>query len=63
MSRFEEAGYADDYASEHAEAWNTDSRTAKIVGALVIDAGCCVLLDAEPPALVPPAVGAPQLEP
>lgn len=38
VSRFEEAGYTDDYAADLAEAWMTDSRTAKIVGALVIDA-------------------------
>lgn len=41
VSRFEEAGYTDEYADQLAEAWATDSRTAKIIGALVIEAGCC----------------------
>ncbi len=41
VRRFEQAGYTDEYADQLAEAWSTDSRTAKIVGALVIEAGCC----------------------
>jgi hypothetical protein len=41
VSRFEEAGYTDEYADQLAAAWATDRRTAKIIGALVIDAGCC----------------------
>jgi hypothetical protein len=41
VSRFEQAGYSDEYADQLAEAWATDSRTAKIIGALVIEAGCC----------------------
>ena len=41
VRRFEEAGYTDEYAEQLAEAWMTDNRTAKIIGALVIDAGCC----------------------
>lgn len=41
VSRFEQAGYTDEYAAELAAAWSTDSRTAKIVGALVVEAGCC----------------------
>lgn len=39
VSRFEEAGYTDADAAELAAAWGTDTRTAKIVGALVAEAG------------------------
>jgi hypothetical protein len=41
INRFQAAGYSEDYAKQLARAWNTDPRTAEIVGALVIDAGCC----------------------
>jgi hypothetical protein len=41
INRFEAAGYTEDYAVELAGAWDTDPRTAEIVGALVIEAGCC----------------------
>ena len=41
ISRFEAAGYTEDYAKQLARAWNTDPRTAEIVGSLVIEAGCC----------------------
>jgi hypothetical protein len=41
INRFEAAGYTEDYAVELAKAWDTDPRTAEIVGALVIEAGCC----------------------
>jgi hypothetical protein len=41
INRFEAAGYTEDYAVELARAWDTDPRSAEIVGALVIEAGCC----------------------
>jgi hypothetical protein len=41
INRFEAAGYTEDYAAELARAWDTDPRTAEIVGALVLEAGCC----------------------
>lgn len=37
VSRFEQAGYTDDDAAELAQVWNTDSRTAKIFAALLIE--------------------------
>jgi hypothetical protein len=37
ISRFEGAGYTEEYAAELARAWNTDPRSAEIVGALVIE--------------------------
>lgn len=37
ISRFEEAGYTDQDAAELAAAWGTDTRTAEIIGALVIE--------------------------
>jgi hypothetical protein len=41
INRFEAAGYTEEYAEELAEAWDTDLRSAEVVGALVIEAGCC----------------------
>jgi hypothetical protein len=41
INRFEAAGYTEEYAQELARAWDTDPRSAEIVGALVIEAGCC----------------------
>lgn len=41
ISRFEGAGYTDEYAAELARAWDTDPRSAEIMGALVLDVACC----------------------
>jgi hypothetical protein len=37
VSRFEQAGYTDEDAAQLAQIWNTDSRTAKIFAAFLID--------------------------
>jgi hypothetical protein len=41
IRKFESSGYTADYAAELARAWDTDPRSAEIVGGLVIEAGCC----------------------
>jgi hypothetical protein len=41
ISRYRAAGYTDEYAAELAAAWDTDPRSAEIVGGLVVQAGCC----------------------
>lgn len=38
ISRFEEAGYTDQDAEDLAEAWGTSPHTAKVLGALVLEA-------------------------